>query len=148
MAPKVLKEFVINCSIDKFVESFWQDRGWYERFLSEKLLDISVDIGEWGPATVKPESAFTRNVKSYHPSKISFPGLPSHAEVISQPSLLCLLSFTYDIRFTYNPFYSLTKHRRMNWLTKEIFGLLRLKRQTLFVVFRMLTILLSIRNGS
>lgn len=87
MAPKLLKEFVIRCSIDKFVESFWQDRGWYERFLSEKLLDISVSVGEWEPVIDKSETSFTRNVKSYHPSKISFPGLPSHAEVIS---LLCV----------------------------------------------------------
>lgn len=92
MAPKLLKEFVIRCSIDEFVDSFWLDRGWYERFLSEKLLDISVEIGEWGPNTVKPENAFTRKVKSYHPSKISFPGLPSHAEVITQPSSRCILT--------------------------------------------------------
>jgi hypothetical protein len=81
MAPKVLKEFVLQCSIDTFVKSFWLDINWYERFLSEKLLDISINVGDWILSSEKPFTAYTRNVKSYHPSKISFPGLPSHAEV-------------------------------------------------------------------
>jgi VAD1 Analog of StAR-related lipid transfer domain len=81
MAPKVLKEFVLQCSIDTFVKSFWLDINWYERFLSEKLLDISINVGDWTLSSEKPFTAYIRNVKSYHPSKISFPGLPSHAEV-------------------------------------------------------------------
>ena len=88
MAPKVLKEFVLKCSIDSFVKSFWLDVNWYERFLSEKLLDISINVGEWTLSSDKPLTAYTRNVKSYHPSKISFPGLPSHAEVRESPSSL------------------------------------------------------------
>ena len=81
MAPKLLKEFVLRCGINTFVSRFWLDIGWYERFLSEKLLDISINIEEWALTSAKSNTSFTRKVKSYHPSKISFPGLPSHAEV-------------------------------------------------------------------
>jgi hypothetical protein len=81
MAPKLLKEFVLGCGINTFVNRFWLDVAWYERFLSEKLLDISINIEEWALTSAKSKTSFTRKVKSYHPSKISFPGLPSHAEV-------------------------------------------------------------------
>ena len=81
MAPIVLKEFLLQCSIDSFLKCFWLDISWYERFLSEKLEDISVNVGDWALSSSRSLTSFTRNVKSYHPSKISFPGLPSHAEV-------------------------------------------------------------------
>lgn len=92
MAPKVLKEFVLQCSIDTFVRSFWLDVNWYERFLSDKLLDISINVSDWVLSSEKPFIAYTRNVKSYHPSKISFPGLTSHAEVRD-----CLISFSVQM---------------------------------------------------
>ena len=81
MAPTLLKEFLLQCNIDAFLKNFWLDVGWYERFLSDKLEDINISIGEWSAPPSGSLTSFTRNVKSYHPSKISFPGLPSHAEV-------------------------------------------------------------------
>ena len=81
MAPTLLKEFLLQCNIDAFLKNFWLDIGWYERFLSDKLEDINISIGEWSVPSSGSLTSFTRNVKSYHPSKISFPGLPSHAEV-------------------------------------------------------------------
>ena len=90
MAPKLLEEFVLKCDINTFLNRFWLDKGWYERFLCEKLLDISINIEDWTLISAQPKTSFTRKVKSYHPSKISFPGLPSHAEVN--------LSFYFSIR--------------------------------------------------
>ena len=78
MAPCILKEFILQCDIDTFLKSFWLDNAWYERFLVEKLEDINVDVGEW--TTAQEAVGFMRNVRSSHPSKLSFPGLPSHAE--------------------------------------------------------------------
>ena len=78
MAPVVLKEFILPCDIDTFLKSFWLDSAWYERFLVEKLEDINVTVGEWAPA--QEAVGFIRSVRSAHPSKLSFPGLPSHAE--------------------------------------------------------------------
>lgn len=80
MAPVVLSEFSLAVDIDTFLELFWRDTQWYEEFLTEKLLDLSVNVEEWAPSAENP-AIQARTVKSYHPSKISFPGLPSHAEV-------------------------------------------------------------------
>ena len=78
MAPCILKEFILQCDIDTFLKSFWLDNAWYERFLVQKLEDINVHVGEWTAA--QEAVGFIRNVRSSHPSKLSFPGLPSHAE--------------------------------------------------------------------
>lgn len=78
MAPSVLKEFNLPVDIDDFLSTFWLDNKWYEMFLIDKLEDINVTIGDW---TEQGPGSKTRQIKSYHPSKISFPGLPSHAEV-------------------------------------------------------------------
>lgn len=82
MAPIVLSEFSLAVDIHGFLDMFWTKPGWYEEFLVGKLLDLSVNIGEWAPSPEQP-TAQARTVRSYHPSKISFPGLPSHAEVIN-----------------------------------------------------------------
>lgn len=59
-------------------------------FLVDKLLDIKVEIGPWNAESLEENAKFSsqqetpvlkRIVNSYHPSKITFPGLPSHAEV-------------------------------------------------------------------
>ena len=76
----MLKDFVLPVDMESFLSAFWDDAGWYEKFLTEKLEDLNVKIDEWtavqGAANTK-----SRSILSYHPSKISFPGLPSHAEV-------------------------------------------------------------------
>ena len=78
MPPSLLKEFILPIDVDTFVTEFWSNSAWYELFLKEKLLDINVELGEWSSNT---DANRTRNVRSFHPSKVSFPGLPSHAEV-------------------------------------------------------------------
>lgn len=80
MAPITLSDFALNVDIDGFYEIFWEKSQWFEEFLSNKLKDLSVDVGDWAPSPEQP-NAQVRTVRSYHPSKISFPGLPSHAEV-------------------------------------------------------------------
>jgi hypothetical protein len=80
MAPVLLNEFSLPIDIDTFLEMFWLKSEWYEDFLIDKLLDLSVEIGPWA-AVSEQSTSQVRTVKSYHPSKISFPGLPSHAEV-------------------------------------------------------------------
>jgi hypothetical protein len=80
MPSVFLMEFNVSIDIDNFTEIFWIDNRWYEKFLIEKLNDMNVKIGEWS-TTLDGMSTKSRNVRSFHPSKISFPGLPSHAEV-------------------------------------------------------------------
>lgn len=80
MAPQLLKEFDLSIDYEEFLKVFWIDKNFYESFLVDKLSDLSVTIGEW-ERSVDKVNVQVRNVKSYHPSKISFPGLPSHAEV-------------------------------------------------------------------
>lgn len=55
---------------------------WYETFLKETLDNEQVEVGEWRHTSVGQEKCIvmTRSVRSLHPSKLSFPGLPSHAE--------------------------------------------------------------------
>jgi len=57
---------------------------WYETFLKETLDNEQVEVGEWRHTSVGQEKSviMTRSVRSLHPSKLSFPGLPSHAESI------------------------------------------------------------------
>ncbi len=76
----LLKEFLLAISPDAFVDAFWLSSQWYEKFLVEKLLDVDVTIEEWTSDDIV-DSIKRRKVRAFHPSKISFPGLPSHAEV-------------------------------------------------------------------
>ncbi len=87
MAPIILAEFLLTIDIDSFSETFWSDNSWYEKFLVEKLCDLSVHVGEW---TLSSNSQM-RNIRSFHPAKISFPGLPSHAEVAFCISVILFL---------------------------------------------------------
>jgi hypothetical protein len=91
MAPVVLTQFPLNVDMDTFVSLFWMKTKWYEDFLANKLSDLSINVGEWGSTPENP-SMHTRTICSYHPSKISFPGLPSHAEV--KPHAACIVSLT------------------------------------------------------
>lgn len=77
MAPVVIAEFTLGIEIEEFMNMFWLEKEWYEQFLIDKLSDLSVSVGEW----TDNQKSKTRNIRSFHPSKISFPGLPSHAEV-------------------------------------------------------------------
>jgi hypothetical protein len=105
MSPFVLKEFLLQCPLHIFLKDFWLETKWYERFLSEKLEDLSVTVGEWNNIEGSSTS-FTRNVKSYHPSKISFPGLPSHAEVIVSSiyvyRYITFFTSSFSVRYLYS----------------------------------------------
>ena len=63
----------------------------------DKLCDINVDIGPWSTESTEENAKFAsrqeaqilkRIVNSYHPSKITFPGLPSHAEVFIRNNVI------------------------------------------------------------
>ena len=91
MAPVTLNDFTLNIDVDGFYEMFWGNPQWFEEFLINKLKDLSVSVGDWAPSPEQP-NAHTRTVKSYHPAKISFPGLPSHAEVTIQGGSMFIYS--------------------------------------------------------
>lgn len=80
MAPLLLKSFVFPISVDIFLKLFWYDNIWLEQFMIHKLKDLQVEIDSWKKVNDQHE-IFQRTIRSFHPSKISFPGLPSHAEV-------------------------------------------------------------------
>lgn len=99
MAPIVLKNFELPVDCDGFLHKFWFHVAFFERFLIEKLLDVGVEIGEWKQSGDHPINRH-RTVRSLHPSKISFPGLPSHAEVRSNTEVELFYSFVlYRILF-------------------------------------------------
>lgn len=75
--PTLLAEFHIPGEVAAFTKRLWADKTFYEVFLSNTLLDKDISIGEWVP---QDDGSHVRDVKSLHPSKVSFPGLPSHAE--------------------------------------------------------------------
>mmetsp|Transcript_8914 Transcript_8914/g.14815 ORF Transcript_8914/g.14815 Transcript_8914/m.14815 type:complete len:736 (+) Transcript_8914:105-2312(+) len=79
MAPSVLSEFTLSVDIDNFTRIFWLKNKWYENFLANKLQDLNIEIGDWEALPGQIDSK-TRTICSHHPSKVSFPGLPSHAE--------------------------------------------------------------------
>lgn len=82
MAPVELKSFELPLDCEDFLHKFWFNIAFFERFLIEKLLDVGVEIEAWKQSGDHPINR-SRTVRSLHPSKISFPGLPSHAEVIT-----------------------------------------------------------------
>lgn len=79
MAPKLLADFMLPISLDSFLTFFWVERTWCEAFMREKLENLEIDIADWEAGANK--DVMVRQIRSYHPSKISFPGLPSYAEV-------------------------------------------------------------------
>jgi hypothetical protein len=81
MAPVVLKNFNLPLDCNEFLQRYWIGTSFYERFLLEKLLDVGVEVPDWSVSNDN-NAIKMREVRSFHPSKISFPGLPSHAEVM------------------------------------------------------------------
>jgi len=75
--------FLLPISLQRFVQLLWRDKAWYEAFLTDSLEDINVTVGDWTGdigEDGEPVGKRIRHIKSHHPSKISFPGLPAHAE--------------------------------------------------------------------
>lgn len=87
--PTLLKEFILGIAIEDFLNLFWIDSSFTYDFLTEQLNDIDVTISEWEIllSDTPNISGKRRQIVSFHPSKISFPGLPSHAESIKLQSL-------------------------------------------------------------
>ena len=79
----LLKEFSLNIDLETFYNLFWINEEFYESFLINQLKDIKITIGSWEVKVASNDSSSSsyREVISFHPSKVSFPGLPSHAEV-------------------------------------------------------------------
>lgn len=92
MTKTFLTQYHIPIDLDSFIELFWESRDFFESFLSMQLEDLSVQVGPWeiiennnnhtSSAQIQSISK-QRQIRSYHPSRVSFPGLPSHAEVSS-----------------------------------------------------------------
>jgi len=73
-------EFLLPIDMAKFVQVLWRDKAWYESFLRDQLEDINISVGDWTNETDEDDGKRVRHIQSHHPSKISFPGLPAHAE--------------------------------------------------------------------
>eukprot|EP01040_Poterioochromonas_malhamensis_P004114 gene4114-4404_t len=86
MAPNLLKTYQITIDLHQFLQLCWYNVEFYENFMVQKLQDIHVTIGTWDTSKEK-NNVKTREIKCFHPSKISFPGLPSHAESIKLQTL-------------------------------------------------------------
>ena len=74
-----IASWLLPVDMAMFVRIFWRDKDWFMEFLSGSLGDINIEVGDWFKAE-ETEGKRVRHVKSHHPSKISFPGLPAHAE--------------------------------------------------------------------
>lgn len=87
MAHHIL-DFDLEISQERFLEEFWFSSVFYEQFLRESLQDEEVIVGEWRerepPASSAEPASLERirHVQSKHPCKVSFPGLPSHADSV------------------------------------------------------------------
>jgi hypothetical protein len=74
----LIAEFALPVNLLTFCELFLYSDEWYEDFLLNSLHDRKIVIGAWSDC--ENQQSKVREVKSEHPSKVSFPGLPSHAE--------------------------------------------------------------------
>ncbi len=79
-----IAEFTVHLNTREYLQHFWFDKSQFETFLSTKLEDKNIAIDDW----TNLGNSQTRQVKSAHPSKISFPGLPSHANSKKQQTLI------------------------------------------------------------
>lgn len=84
----LLKEFFVDVDLETFYNVFWLNSQWYKDFLTNQLKDIEIQVSDWENTPVDITGAndtfsvsLKRKVRSLHPAKMSFPGLPSHAEV-------------------------------------------------------------------
>ena len=80
MAPTLLRTYQFAIDLRNFLHLCWYNHEFYEHFLVQRLKDLGVEISPW-QVHAENNDVQIREIKSFHPSKISFPGLPSHAEV-------------------------------------------------------------------
>ena len=92
MATKTnIYEFHLPVDMTTFLNLYWLDgdNHYYHTFLKEKLKNLDISISDWYDNT--------RKIRSLHPSKVSFPGLPSHAE---STKIQTIHSHNSEIRIT------------------------------------------------
>lgn len=121
-------------SCEHFLRHFWYDEhnAFYEAFLRDKLQDVGISIVPWasssslltssgpsGSLEVEEDQAMSRHrtVRSFHPSKISFPGLPSHAEVSIGHIHWSLLDDLVLILMYISPVISRLRSMKSKWAT-------------------------------
>jgi hypothetical protein len=80
MAETSIANFMIPCDLAGFVNLFWRDKKWFEKFLADQVGDIDIEIGDWMEDNADNSGRRSREIRSFHPSRISFPGLPAHCE--------------------------------------------------------------------
>jgi hypothetical protein len=82
MVSSLLKEYTVSIDIASFASLFWLDAHFFESFLVDQLHDKEVKVGQWKDIVGHDKKHMkTRTVKCFHPSKASYPGLPSHVDV-------------------------------------------------------------------
>ena len=54
MATTIIADFQLKVSFDDFVDNFWYDGNWYEKFLIEKLNNLNVTVEKWTTTTNNP----------------------------------------------------------------------------------------------
>jgi hypothetical protein len=76
----VLVEYTLPCSAPDLISRYLTQR-WTHHFLATELQDIGVNVTSWelDPEEAQGDKLLTREVVSSHKSKVSFPGLASHA---------------------------------------------------------------------
>lgn len=93
----LVKEFAIETDLETFYKLFWLNENWYRDFLVNQLEDLQVEIGEWQKLDSNSGNEvslhMSRKIKSMHPSKVSFPGVPSHAESYKSQELIWTARF-------------------------------------------------------
>lgn len=94
MGGTKLVSFDLPCSLDEFLVFFF-DAEWYRSFTADKLEDLKVSVEDWKLSSSSLTGStstptLVRKIHSFHPSKISFPGLPSHAESFKTQNLIIL----------------------------------------------------------
>jgi hypothetical protein len=82
----LIAEFALPINLQTFCNLFLYSNEWYENFLSKSLQDINISVSSWNENEI--DQSKVREVKSHHPSKVSFPGLPSHAESMKIQKLI------------------------------------------------------------
>ena len=97
---KKLMDLTLPLGLDELMR-FWMDKEWQLAFMRDKLLDLDISIGDWETCSSSSGEAvdnarvssfcLTRKIRSFHPNKVSFPGLPSHAESVKTQNVYFLL---------------------------------------------------------
>jgi hypothetical protein len=101
----LIAEFALPVNLLTFCDLFLYSDSWYEHFLLNSLHDRNITIGGWNDCD--DQQSKVREVKSEHPSKVSFPGLPSHAESLKLQKLTINLTNNSLVLIETNKFHGI-----------------------------------------